>query len=276
MTPECERVMDCLEGPLPPDLASHAAGCEDCRALLEGFHALAAPTAVRAPPTIASPLHESAPLRDASLIREAKLEETRRKSLTELAAAPLPTPWWRDALVLLVTYLAVGAVGLVLVGRHGMLLNSAPPPVVAAVALLIVAGVGGGALLGVAPGRKRWPLGLVALGAVGVALAQLTGRSGVQVRPLLTGALGCMGTEVVLSVVPLALALVLLCRSAYQPVRALAAGLSSAGVGLLVLHVHCPDGAAGHLMLGHLLPWVALAGVAVFIRSRLPSRTFAP
>ncbi|MCY1039766.1 DUF1109 domain-containing protein [Corallococcus sp. bb12-1] len=264
MTPECERVMDCLDGPLPPDLAAHAAGCEDCRALLEGFHALAPPDTGPAPKPFAGPFNE------------AKLEETRRKSLTELAAAPLPTPWWRDVLVLLVTYLVVGAVGLAVVGRHGMLLNSAPSYVVAGVALLIVAGVGGGALLGLAPGRRRWPLGVVALGAGGVALAQLAGRSGVEARPLLTGTLGCLGTEVVLSVVPLALALVLLCRSAYQPVRALAAGLSSAGVGMLVLHVHCPDGAADHLMLGHLLPWVALAGVAVFIRSRLPSRTFAP
>ncbi|RKI57881.1 DUF1109 domain-containing protein, partial [Corallococcus sp. AB049A] len=37
MTPECERVLDCMDGPLPADLASHAAGCADCRALLEGF-----------------------------------------------------------------------------------------------------------------------------------------------------------------------------------------------------------------------------------------------
>ncbi|MCY1033498.1 DUF1109 domain-containing protein [Corallococcus sp. BB11-1] len=262
MTPECERVMDHLEGPLPPELTSHVAGCEDCRALLGGFQALAPPPAVRAPPAIP--------------FNEVKLEETRRRSLTELAAAPRPTPWWRDVLVLLATYLGVGAVGLAVVGRHGLLLNSAPSLEVAGVALLIVTAVGGGAMLGFAPARRSWPLGWVALGAGVVALAQLLGRSGAQVRPVITGALGCMGTEVALSVVPLALALVLLCRSAYQPVRALAAGLSSAGVGLLVLHVHCPDGTADHLMLSHLLPWVALAGVAVFIRSRLPSRTYAP
>ncbi|MGE6758409.1 DUF1109 family protein [Corallococcus interemptor] len=260
MTPECERVLDCMDGPLPADLASHAAGCADCRALLEGFQVLAPPAS--APPP--------AP------INEAKLEETRRQSLTELAAQPLPTPWWREVAVLLATYLGVGVVGLLVVGRHGMLLNSASPFAVALVALLIVVSVGGGALVALAPRQRTWPLSLVAVGALAVALAQVFGRSGVQVRPFLAGTLGCMGAEVALSVVPLALVLVLLCRSAFQPVRALAAGLSSAGVSLLVLHVHCPDGSAGHLMLGHVLPWFALAGVAVLVRSRLPSRSYAP
>ncbi|MHA7633905.1 DUF1109 domain-containing protein [Corallococcus sp. M7] len=260
MTPECERVLDQMDGPLPPDLASHAAGCADCRALLEGFQVLAPPAS--APPAVP--------------INEAKLEQSRRQSLTELAAHPLPTPWWKEVAVLLATYLGVGVLGLLWVGRHGLMLNSASPMAVALVALLIVVGVGGGAMVALAPRQRAWPFTLVAVGALVVALAQLTGRSGVQVRPFLAGTLGCMGAEVALSVVPLALALVLLCRSAFQPVRALAAGLSSAGVSLLVLHVHCPDGSAGHLMLGHVLPWFVLAGVAVLIRSRLPSRSFAP
>jgi hypothetical protein len=257
MTPECERVLDGLDGPLPPELRSHAAGCADCRALVEGFQSLASPA-------------------PAPHVDEARLEQTRRQSLTELAAHPVPTPWWKEVAVLLATYLGVGALGLAVVGRHGMLLNAAPAAVVVLVALLIVGGVGGGALMALAPSRRRGSLTGVAAVALGVALAQLAGRSGIQVRPLLTGTLGCMGAEVVMSVVPLALALVLLCRSAFQPARALAAGLSSAGVGMLVLHVHCPDGGAEHLMLGHLLPWFALAGVAVFVRSRLPSSTYAP
>jgi hypothetical protein len=29
-------------------------------------------------------------------------------------------------------------------------------------------------------------------------------------------------------------------------------------------------------MLGHLVPWVLLAGVALFLRSRLPTRSYAP
>ncbi|RKG72312.1 DUF1109 domain-containing protein, partial [Corallococcus exercitus] len=89
MTPECERVLDCLDGPLPPELASHAAGCADCRALLDGFQVLAPPAV--APPPVP--------------INEAKLEQTRRQSLTELAAQPLPTPWWKEVAVLLATYL---------------------------------------------------------------------------------------------------------------------------------------------------------------------------
>jgi hypothetical protein len=95
-------------------------------------------------------------------------------------------------------------------------------------------------------------------------------------KPPLEGMLGCMGSEVVLSVLPMAVALVLLCRSAFQPVRALAAGLSAAGVSLLLLHLHCADGTVSHLMAAHVAPWLLLAGVAVLVRSRLPTRSHAP
>jgi hypothetical protein len=106
---------------------------------------------------------------------------------------------------------------------------------------------------------------------------QIAGGSGqVAVRSFLAGVLGCMVSEVVLSIPPLILALVLLCRSAFQPLRALAAGLSAAGVSLFVLHLHCADGSAGHLALGHVVPWLLLAGVVLLVRARLPSRSYAP
>jgi hypothetical protein len=117
----------------------------------------------------------------------------------------------------------------------------------------------------------------VAAGAAAVAVFQVAGGSGyAMAKGFLAGVLGCMRSEVLLSIPPLALALVLLCRSAFQPVRAFAAGLSAAGVSLFVLHLHCPDGTAGHLMLGHLVPWMLLAGVALFLRARLPTRSYAP
>jgi hypothetical protein len=110
-----------------------------------------------------------------------------------------------------------------------------------------------------------------------VALLQIFGGSGqASVRGFRSALLGCMVTEVVLSVPPLIVALVLLVRSAFQPVRALAAGLSAAGVSLFVLHLHCSDGSASHVALGHVLPWLVLAGVALLVRSRLPTRSYAP
>jgi hypothetical protein len=259
MTPECERVMDALGGPLPPELARHAATCEDCRALTAGFGALDAVKPVQTPET--SP----------------GMEAARRKTLEELAHKPRATPWWRELLVLLATYAVVMVGGLFLLGRSGLVANTASPVVVASLAVVILAGVGAGAYVAMAPTRRRGTWAFVAAGAAAVVLLQLLGGSGTTpFRSFLVGILGCMKTEVLLSIPPLALALVLLTRSAFQPVRAFAAGLSAAGVSLFVLHLHCPDGTAGHLMLGHLVPWLLLAGVALYLRWRLPTRSYAP
>ncbi len=257
--PECERVMDALGGPLPPELASHAASCEDCRALTSGFGALDA-LPERSPPA-------STP----------GLEAAHKRTLEELARQPVARPWWRELLALLGTYAVVTVAGLFYLGRAGLVGNTASPPVVAGLALLILALVGGGAYLSLAPLGRRIPWVPIALAAALVAILQVLGGSGTTPgRNFLVNAMGCMKTEMLLSIPPLALALVLLCRSAFQPVRAIAAGLSAAGVSLFVLHLHCPDGTAGHLMLGHVVPWLLLSGVALFLRSRMPTRSYAP
>lgn len=262
MSPECARVMDALGAPLPPDLAAHAASCADCRALTEGFGAL--DTLPGAPPPAPAP-------------SAAKMERARTKSLQELAAQPLPTPWWRELLVLLGVYAVVMVGGVFGLGRSGLVANMAPPAVVAGIALLILGLVGGGAFIALSPAGRRasgWLIGLV---AAAVALLLVLGGSGQPgVRSFLAGVVGCMMTEVLLSVPPLILTLVLLVRTAFQPVRALAAGLSAAGVSLFVLHLHCPDGTAGHLVLGHVVPWLVLAWVALLVRMWLPTRSHAP
>jgi len=261
MTPECDLVLDTLGtgAPLPPELARHTATCADCQALTSGFGALDAVKPTAAP--------QSTP----------GLEAARRRPLEELAVTPQARPWWRELLVLLGTYAVVMVAGVLLLGRKGLVLNTASPAVTAGLGLVILLMVGSGAYVAMAPSRRHVPWVLVAAGAAAVALLQLVGGSGyADARGFLAGVLGCTTTEVLLSIPPLALALVLLCRSAFQPVRAFAAGLSAAGVSLFVLHLHCPDGTAGHLMLGHLVPWVLLAGVALLLRSRLPTRSYAP
>jgi hypothetical protein len=259
MTPECERVMDALGGALPPELASHVAACEDCQALTSGFGALPALPAVD---TLAS---------------TPGLEAAHRRTLEELALTPQARPWWHELGVLLATYAVVMVAGLIFLGRSGLVLNTASPAVVAALAAVILSLVGGGAYIALAPRRYRFPWAPVALGAATVAVLQVLAGSGTTpIRSFLAGVMGCAKSELMLSIPPLALALVLLCRSAFQPVRAFAAGLSAAGVSLFVLHLHCPDGTAGHLMFGHLVPWILLAGVALFLRSRLPTRSYAP
>ncbi|SEK22644.1 Protein of unknown function [Stigmatella aurantiaca] len=257
MRPECARVMDALGGPLPPELAAHAATCEDCRALLEGFGALEplSRTPPAPPPAPVSP----------------------QAALQELAARPKATPWWRELLVLLAVFTAVMAGSLFFLGRNGLVNNAASPATLVGLGLLILVVMGGGAFLAVAPARRVPAWGLLSAGAAAVALFQVLGGSGYAgMRGFASGVMGCMVTEVVLTVPPLVAALVLLCRSVFQPLRALAAGLSAAGVGLFVLHLHCADGSAAHLALGHVAPWLLLSGVTLLVRARLPSRSYAP
>ncbi|XXF77020.1 NrsF family protein [Myxococcaceae bacterium GXIMD 01537] len=253
MTPDCARVLDALGGPLPADLAAHVAACENCRALTEGFDALGAPQVAPAP---ALPTQVKAP------------------ALAELASHPQPTPWWREVLLLGTVYMAVTA-GAMSFTRAGALLNTSPPWVVAGLAALVLAVMAGGAVVALAPARRgAW--GLVGTSAAVVALAVVLGGSGLGGRGLLAGCLGCTRAHMLLSALPLVAALVLLRRSAYHPARALAAGLSAGAVGLLMLHLHCPNGSPAHLALSHVAPWLLVGGLAVLVRSRLGSRTYAP
>jgi hypothetical protein len=256
MKPECARVMDALGGPLPPELASHAATCEDCRPLIEGFGALEPPSKTSTSRTPDSPGPQA---------------------LQELASHPKATPWWRELLVLLAVFAGVMGGGLFALGRQDIVNNAASPATIAGLGLLILGLVGGGAFLALAPSRRVPAWGLLSAGATAVALFQILGGSGYAgMRSFVAGVMGCLVTEVVLTVPPLAVALVLLCRSVFQPLRALAAGVSAAGVGLFVLHLHCADGSAAHLALGHVAPWLLLSGVALLLRARLPSRSYAP
>jgi hypothetical protein len=254
MSPECTRVLDGLGRPLPPELATHVASCAECRALLEGFGALGDVPALAASPT---------------------LESVRARALEELAASPRETPWWREVLVLVAVYVGVTALGALGLARVGLVLNTAPPAVVAGLAVLVLVAMAGGAVVALAPTRRAaW--GLVGTSAAVVALSVVLGGSGLAARDFLAGCLGCMRAHMLLSALPLLSALVMLRRSAYHPARAVAAGLSAGAVGLLLLHLHCPDGTASHLAASHVGPWLLLGVLALGVRARLTTRTHAP
>ncbi|HEX5750722.1 MAG TPA: DUF1109 domain-containing protein [Archangium sp.] len=255
MSPECSRVLDALGQPLPPELAAHVASCAECRALVEGFDAL---EPVKAPAE-APAVKVTVPAR----------------ALEELAARPIPTPWWREVLVLVGAYVGLTALGALALTPLGLMLNSAPPGVVAGLAVLVVLAMVGGAVVALAPVRRvAW--GLLGTCTAVVALSVVLGGSGLAVKSFLAGAIGCMRTHMLLSALPLLSALVMLRRSAYHPARAVAAGLSAGAVGLLLLHVHCPDGSAAHLAASHVGPWLLLGGLALLVRSRLPTSNHAP
>lgn len=257
MSPECTRVLDGLGQPLAPELAAHVASCAECGALVEGFGALedmGAPTAKGTVPA---------------------LEPVRARALEELAAHPRATPWWREVLVLVGVYMGMTALGAMALAPMGLLKNPAPAGVVAGLTVLVLLVMMGGAMVALAPGRRvAWSL--VGTCTAVVALSVVLGGSGLAVKGFLAGLLGCMRAHMLLSTLPLLSALVLLRRSAYHPARAVAAGLSAGAVGLLLLHVHCPDGSAAHLAASHVGPWLLLGALALLVRSRLPSHNHAP
>ncbi len=256
MSPECSRVLDSLGHPLPPELAAHVASCAECRSLVEGFGALDDLAPV---PKLAAPV----------------MQRVRTRTQEELAAHPQPTPWWREVLVLVGVYVGMTALGALALTPLGLVLNSAPPGVVAGLSVLVVLAMVGGAVVALAPVRQvAWAL-MGTCTAV-VALAVVLGGSGLVVKSFLAGAIGCVKTSLLLSALPLLSALVMLRRSAYHPARAVAAGLSAGAVGLLLLHVHCPDGSAAHLAASHVGPWLLLGALALMVRSRMPTYNHAP
>lgn len=256
MRPECSQVLDRLGQPLPAELAAHVAQCAECQALVEGFGALA-------------------PVRAA--VEPARLEAVQARARAELEARPRVLPWWQEVVALLGVYgVALGLGAWLLESRAGGLLTStAPMGVVVALGLLLLLAIVGGAVAALAPLRQpAWAL--VGTSAAVVALAVVLGGSGLAMQGVLVGVVGCTKSLVVLSALPLVAALVLLRRSAYHPARALAAGLSAGAVGLMLLHLHCPDGSASHLLLAHVAPWLLLGGAVLAVRRWLGSQTYAP
>jgi len=238
-----ERLVEHLTaGTLDGEDRAHAAGCPACAALL-GAEAPEAPH-----------------------VRAEWLEAAHRE-----LARPV-RPWWVLALWLgLANALLAAAAVAVLQPWHWE--ASASHPLLLASTALLSGMTTLGVLLALSPRRQwlRWVLALAALAPVAVLV---TAGHGVATHPFLAG-VHCVWTAVSMSALPLAGGVWLLTKVAYSPLRALAVGLVSAGVGLLVLELHC-DGTSLHVLAFHLLPWAALAVAAVLVRRALPSSSYAP
>lgn len=257
MTPQCEQVLDYLgQGRLPAELEAHVKGCASCQAMLGAFGAMRRPMAP-APDTGA-------------------VDRTRAQVLQELAARPVAAPWWREAVWISALCLTAVVAATAYLGRHGVVLNRAPVMALVMVAVLLVSIIGWAAFVALAPDGRLLRRGLIAFAIETAGVVVLAG-SGLDVPvPFFKAGVACFTTEVTVSAVPLAFAVWLLTRVAYNPARAFAAGLGTGAVGMLALHLHCPCGTLAHLLTFHVLPWLLLAGLAVLVRARLPSRSFAP
>ena len=260
-TPQCDAVLAALPaGPLSPALRAHVQACAHCRAT-EASHAAL------------SRLRD-----DAQRSPDEALRRVHALARAELHTHPRARRWWWGALGLMALNLAVGVGSAVMLltprlSHHG---HPEPSPVLWAIAVLLLALLAAGPLLAFAPSR-RGVLGAGLLLALAAALGVGFGGSGLtDARPLSIAGVGCMSAEVLLSLLPFAATLWLLRAMPARPLRTLLACLSASAAGLLGLHLSCPVGTATHLLGFHVLPWLALGGVALLLRPRLRTRAYAP
>ena len=112
--------------------------------------------------------------------------------------------------------------------------------------------------------------------AVGTVLVILSAASGFDPGTPFLGGVGCGLSELAASAVPAGVSLWVLSRFAPDVLRTVVAGLAAGAGGLLTLHLHCPNGTLGHLVVFHVVPWVLVSLLAVGIRRWLPSASWAP
>jgi hypothetical protein len=209
-------------------------------------------------------------------MRDARLEGIREIAHAELSRHPVARPWWTNGVVLVLVNVVATSAFVWALSREGVIRNASPVPLVLAVALAIAVVATVGAVMAIAPARRHGRSALlffVAAVLIGVGF----GGSGLTShRTWLSAGLPCLFCELAMAVVPSIVALIVLFRFAYDPTRTLLAALAASATGAFALHLHCPIGTASHLFAFHVIPWVAVALVTVWLRSRLPSRSYVP
>lgn len=182
----------------------------------------------------------------------------------ELKASPTVRRWWWDGVVLLALDLALTAIALALLDvTQASRANQG-----VAAALLALMGLGTWAAI--APRGHALRYGVVALAGFAAVWMVAGGSGGAGF-----GGAGCALLEGAMSLLPLAAIAVITTRFAFDFWRALAGGLSVGVAGLFVLHLHCSNGSAAHLLAFHAVPWLVTALAAVALRRALPTRSFA-
>ena len=209
-------------------------------------------------------------------MRPETLHRIRSAAHEELARVPMPRRWWHEALLLAGLNSAVAVACALALSSTGFIGNPASVGVLVAVAVPPALVIILGAVAAVMPGRRAGLLSALVLVGIATVAIVFGGSATADDRPFLGAGVRCLSVEILAATLPTTAVIVVLSRFAYQPLRILVGGLAAGATGVLALHLHCPIGTPSHLVLFHLLPWVAAAAVAVFIRSRVHSGSFAP
>lgn len=190
---------------------------------------------------------------DLNAIRSAVLREATRPS----------RPWWTDALIFFAGNAIVATLVLVLVGDvydH----RWAGAGVIGATSAASV-------VLALRPQRRSWQHVAIVAGVVVPMIVVLSLGGGHTTTLDPECALAVLG----ISSVPAIIAVVVLTRIAFQPLRAITAGLAAGGPALAALHLTCEHTDALHLLAFHVAPVVVVAALLVIARARLRTQSFA-
>ncbi len=246
MTPHQRLVKHLSEGAPDGEDRAHAAQCQACAVLLseEGGEDVLSPEV------------------QAAWLGTAHLE----------LARPV-RPWWLLALGVGLGNALLAALAIAVLEPSNWDAPRQGNALLVAALVCLTALAAGGSLLALAP-RRRGLWAVLAVAAVAPLLALLTAGGRASGQPLVAGA-HCAWTVLLLSVLPMAGGAWLLTRVAYSPARAFAVGLVSAAVALLVLEIHC-DGTGPHVLMFHVIPWLAIGAGAVLLRRALPTLSYAP
>ena len=259
MRTACDHFFDALlDGPLPPEQLAHAVVCESCRALI-GDHQTSG----------GSPPQPNATL--GAVFRE----ELRTEAHATLEAHPRAWPWWGTALALLGLNAGVALAAAARLGTDNWALGNASTGRMAVAAAGLGVALLGGVFAAIMPRGRALRAGLGWM-SVAVPALVLLGADGQGVCITVRQALPCALTELGLALLPATLGVLALTQVAFRPLRTWLLGVAAGSVGLFVLHLHCLDGSAQHLVLYHLVPWALVCGLTVLVRWRLPTRGFAP
>ncbi len=191
----------------------------------------------------------------------AELKGPRPRSWRADAALLLAASWGMAALVAVVLFIA-GATATDLIARHGAALG---------LVFAVGAACAWSALAPPSRGRLFFSAAMGLSGLVGLVVLRALGLS----APSATPEWVCTLTHTGVGIAPLAVALMVLKKSAPHPLRAALAGVAVGTCGALIGEIGCGQ-PWQHVLVYHLSAWLALvAACAVFAR-RLVRSSYAP
>jgi hypothetical protein len=209
---------------------------------------------------------------DAALPPELR-RRVRAAAHEELRRVPVATPWRRQAGRAVAALLAFSALALLV----SVLAGIGPGARLGEKAVILGALLGAQAvgIWSIAAPFSRRRLGAAVAAAAVAALAVALARAG---SPGSAGSAPdwlCSISHLAVDLVPAGIAIWLLRGGAWQPLRAVAAGLAAGTVGLLVGEIGCERGLA-HVLIYHLGFWLVAAATFLLATRRLRPRSFAP